>query len=104
MIKEKLLTFMPKFEIYRGDSCQGLVEKQFTWFRPRYQVDYQSWQVEGDFLGWDYQVTDGSRSVMTISKEPFHWGDTYVLNVQNPADELPGLLLVIAIDAANCDS
>ena len=89
MIKEKLLTFMPKFEIYRGDSCL---------------VDYQSWQVEGDFLGWDYQVTDGSRTVMTISKEPFHWGDTYVLNVQNPADELPGLLLVIAIDAANCDS
>ena len=104
MIKEKLLTFMPKFEIYRGDSCLGLVEKQFTWFRPRYQVDYQSWQVEGDFLGWDYQVTDGSRTVMTISKEPFHWGDTYVLNVQNPAYELPGLLLVIAIDAANCDS
>ena len=67
-------------------------------------MDYQSWQVEGDFLGWDYQVTDGSRTVMTISKEPFHWGDTYVLNVQNPADELPGLLLVIAIDAANCDS
>ena len=32
----------------------------------------------------------------------FHWGDTYVLEYQNPADEIPGLLLVIAIDAVNC--
>ena len=34
--------------------------------------------------------------------EPIHWGDTYVLDFSNPADELDGLLLVIAIDAAKC--
>ena len=37
-----------------------------------------------------------------ISKELLHWGDTYVIDFTNPADELMGLLLVIAIDAANC--
>lgn len=40
---------------------------------------------------------------MTISKEPFHWGDTYVLEYGDRTQELAGLLLVIAIDAANCD-
>lgn len=39
----------------------------------------------------------------TLSKRNcLHWGDTYVIDFSNPADELDGLLLVIAIDAANC--
>ena len=37
-----------------------------------------------------------------ISKELFLWGDTYVIEYPNPEDELTALLLVIAIDAANC--
>ena len=46
----------------------------------------------------------GDRRVMTISKELLNWTDTYSLEYQNPADELPGLLLVIAIDAVNCSN
>ena len=61
------------------------------------------WDVEGDFMGWDYRVTQGSLEIMSISKQLFNWGDTYALHYQNPANEFPGLLLVIAIDAANCD-
>ena len=53
-------------------------------------------------MGWDYRVCDGAREVMSISKEVFNWTDTYVLRYDNPADEMPGLLLVLAIDAANC--
>jgi len=41
---------------------------------------------------------------MHIEKEILHWGDTYVLDYQNPEDELLGLMLVIAIDAANCSN
>ena len=40
---------------------------------------------------------------LCIRQRVFTWGDTYVLEYQNPANELPGLLLVLAIDAANCD-
>lgn len=58
--------------------------------------------MEGDLLGWDYRVTQGGRVVMAISKELLSWSDTYVLRYDNPTDEMPGLLLVLAIDAANC--
>jgi len=58
--------------------------------------------VEGDFLGWDYAVYSGCSTVIHISKELLHWGDTYVIDFENSADELDGLFLVIAIDAANC--
>ena len=53
-------------------------------------------------MGWDYTVTDGRTRVMTISKELLRWSDTYVLEYSDPANEIPGLLLVLAIDAANC--
>lgn len=44
----------------------------------------------------------GCSSIVHISKELFHWGDTYTINILNSEDEIPALMLVIAIDAANC--
>ena len=102
-VAQRLLTLLPTFDISVGGETVGTVKKKFTFFTQDYQVDYRGWDVAGDFLGWDYRVTDGSREVMSISKEWLSWGDTYTLRFDNPADELPGLLLVIAIDAANCD-
>ena len=101
-IHQKLFTLLPQFEIVIDGRVQGTIRKEFSFLRPRYQVDYRGWEVEGDFMGWDYQVTAGNMTVMSISKELFNWSDTYVLRYQNPANEMPGLLLVIAIDAANC--
>ena len=74
----------------------------FWFFKPRYEIDYNGWRCEGDFLAWDYDVYAGCSSVVHISKELFHWGDTYTINILNSEDEIPALMLVIAIDAANC--
>ena len=101
-IHEKLFALLPRFDIVIGGRTQGCVQKEFTFLRPRYRIDYRGCNVEGDFMGWDYQVMAGSREIMSITKELFNWSDTYVLRYDDPADELAGLLLVIAIDAANC--
>lgn len=102
-IHQRLFRWMPTFEIVIDGYVRGTVRKKFTLFSQDYQVDYRGWDVEGDFLGWDYAVKQAGRTIMTISKEFFHWADTYALRYDDPACELPGLLLVIAIDAANCD-
>lgn len=39
---------------------------------------------------------------LLIKERVFSWSDTYVINFNNPQDELMGMMLVIAIDAANC--
>lgn len=101
-IHQKLLTLLPQFEIVIDGHVCGTIRKEFTLLRPRYRVDYRGWNIEGDFMGWDYRVKSGSMEIMSITKELFNWSDTYVLNYSNPANEMPGLLLVIAIDAANC--
>ena len=101
-IRQKLFTLMPTFEIEIGGRVIGTVRKKFTLLRQNYEVDYRGWDVEGDFLGWDYRVVQAGREVLSITKEIWNWSDTYTLRFRDPADEIPGLLLVLAIDAANC--
>jgi uncharacterized protein YxjI len=61
-------------------------------------------RVDGDFLGWNYDVYQACSRVAHISKELLNWGDTYVIDIADPQDELMSLMLVIAIDAANCSN
>ena len=101
-IHQKLFTFTPTFEIVVNGNVYGKIQKRFTFFSKEYDIDFNGWYVEGDFLGWEYNVYEMGRPIVHISKELFTWGDTYVIDFENPQDELMGLLLVIAIDAANC--
>ena len=101
-VKERIFTFLPKFELFLGEDYIGCISKEFTLFRPQYTIDCRGWTVEGSFLEWDYSVYDGQRQVAQISKELLHWTDTYVLDIADPADALYVLMLVLAIDAEKC--
>jgi len=102
-VKEKIFTFLPRFEIFVGEEFAGYIQKEFTFFLPKFTVECNGWQVEGSFWEWDYSVMapDG-REVAQISKELFQWTDTYVIDVADPADALCALMLVLAIDAEKC--
>ncbi len=102
VIKQKLFTFLPQFDIEVSGRVCGTIRKEFTLFTPKYDIDCNGWHVEGDFLGWDYNVYSGNFPIIHISKEWLTWGDTYVISFTQPQDEIMGLMLVIAIDAANC--
>lgn len=101
-IQQRIISFLPTFDIATVNGIEGSIQKKFTLFHPEYEVNYNGYRVEGDFLGWEYDVYQGSSVVMHISKELLNWGDTYVIDILNPRDEILGLMLVIAIDAANC--
>ena len=102
-VKQRVLTFLPKFEIYQGNQYVGCIEKEFSFLRPRYNIDFNGWHVEGSFMEWDYSILDRSgREIATVSKELFNWTDTYVIDVENPQDALGALMLVLAIDAEKC--
>lgn len=102
VIRQKLLSLLPVFEIEVDGRTVGRIEKRISLFWPKYDIDYNGWRAEGDFMGWEYDVYSGRGTVAHITKEMFHWGDTYVIDYPDPEDELTALLLVIAIDAANC--
>ena len=102
MVKQKLFTLLPAFEIEIGGRNFGRIQKKFSFFKPKYDLEYNGWRCEGDFLAWNYDVYSGCSAVVHISKEILHWGDTYVIDIFNPEDEIMALMLAIAIDAANC--
>ena len=102
-VKERIFTFLPKFEIFLGEDYMGCISKEFTFFKPRYHIEYNGWQVEGDWLEWDYRITDrAGRPVATVSKQLFNWTDTYAIDVADSRDALCALMLVLAIDAEKC--
>ncbi len=104
-LKERVLTFLPKFELYLGDEREylGCIQKEFTLFKPAFDIDFNGWHIDGDFWEWDYQILDASgRLIATVTKELFNWTDTYSIDVENPEDALYALMLVLAIDAEKC--
>ena len=103
-IKEKIFSWMPRFEMYVGDNYVGCISKEFSFFRPRFNIDYNGWQVDGDWFEWDYSIMNSfCHHVATVSKELWQWTDTYVIDVYNDQDALCALMLVLAIDAEKCD-
>lgn len=102
-IKEKILTWLPKFEMYIAGSYAGCISKEFTFFKPRFHIDYNGWYVDGDWFEWDYTIFNSAgQSIAGVSKELWNWTDTYVIDVRDPRDAGYVLMLVLAIDAEKC--
>ena len=101
-VRQEVLTFRPRFSLFIGENCVGQLRKEFALFKPVFTLDCNGWEIEGNFWEWDYRVTEGSRIVMTVSKELFHWTDTYQMDIADPRDALLCLMIVLAIDADKC--
>lgn len=103
MVKEKIVSLLPKFELYVGDSYVGCITKEFTFFKPKFQLDCNGWSVEGNWTEWDYSIVDSAGAlVATVKKEIFNWTDTYVIDIEDSQNALGALMVVLAIDAEKC--
>lgn len=102
-VKEVVLTWLPRFELYIGDRNAGVVSKELTFFRPKYRLEGIGWQVDGDFMEWEYSINDtAGRNVACVSKELWNFTDTYTIDVVNAENALSALMVVLAIDAEKC--
>ena len=99
-VKSRVFSFLPKFDLYQGDTHFGTITKEFSFFKPKFHIDCNGWNVRGSFWEWDYEITSATGEVVAaIGKELWQWTDTYVINVSKSENALPALMLVIAIDA-----
>ena len=102
-IKEKVFTWLPTFEMYLGNHYVGCINKEFSVFKPKFNIEYNGWKVQGDWLEWDYTIVDPKgQTVATVSKELWQFTDTYVIDVRDSRDAVSALMLVLAIDAEKC--
>lgn len=102
-VKERVLTFLPKFEIYEKNNYIGCISKEFTFIKQKYNIDFNGWHIDGSFMEWDYTIIDSHENkIAEISKELLRMTDTYVLDISKPEDALYVLMFVLAIDAEKC--
>lgn len=102
-VKERVLTLLPKFEIYEKNNYIGCISKEFTFIKQKYNINFNGWHIDGSFMEWDYTIVDShGNKIAEISKELLRMTDTYVLDISKPEDALYVLMFVLAIDAEKC--
>jgi len=102
MVKQVVLSWLPRFEIYLGEECIGSIKKELTLFKPKFTLDVNDWSVEGNWYEWNYEIHDASGAVVARIDKELSWTDTYMIDVADPEDALAALMVVLAIDAEKC--
>ena len=97
-IKQEIWSLLPKFHVFCGGRKVAEIKKEFTFLFPRYTIAGLGWEIDGSFLAHEYEITQSGRTIVTISKEWMTWGDSYELDIANPADEIVALAVVLTID------
>ena len=97
-IQQRLFTLMPRFSVTVAGRELAEIRKEFTFFYQRYVIDGLGWEIDGDVWAHDYVIRKNGRTIVRITKEWFTWGDSYVLDILDPADELVALAVVLTVD------
>lgn len=98
-IKQQLMTWMPKYEIYIRDELVSTLSMKFS-MRPKFYISPQDWQIEGDFTAHDYSFYQGDWKFAHVDKEWLTWGDTYHIQIEADNVAFLALCLMIATDLA----
>jgi uncharacterized protein YxjI len=101
-IRQKLLSWGPTYEIYRGGNLFAVVKKElFTLFRCKFTIDVpgpDDPEAAGDFMDHEYAFVRGDRTIATVSKKWFSWTDTYGVDIADGEDEVLLLASTVVID------
>src|SRR5262245_24745863 len=86
-IRQELLSWGPKYEIYRRGQLFATVKKElFTFFHCKFFVDVpgpNDLEAEGDFLSYEYSFSRNGAEVAHVSKEFFSFTDSYGVEISD---------------------
>ena len=97
-IKQEVWSFLPRYYVFCNGHQVAQIKKEFSFLFPKYSIDGLGWEIDGSFLAHEYEITQAGRTLVSISKEWMTWGDSYELNILDPAHELIALAVVLTID------
>ena len=96
-IEQKILRFLPEYNIYQSGRHMAMVKREFTFFKPRFNITSTlgNFTIEGNFLGMYLSILRNGIPVAEISKRWFSFSDTYGVDIAEGEDY--GFLLALAI-------
>lgn len=103
-IKQKVWNFLDKYEIYINNELKGTIKQKFSFFKPKYEVDFLNWKITGDIFEWNYTMTKDDKVMAALNQKTLVWSNTFCIETKDKKDELSALTLALAIDATREDN
>jgi uncharacterized protein YxjI len=101
-ISQKVLSWGPTYELYRGEQHVGTIQKEvFTFFKCTFDIHidgHGDLEATGELSDHEYTVTRGGEPIAGISKEWFQWSDTYGVDIAEGEDDVLILASTVVID------
>lgn len=101
-VRQKLMSWLPRFEVTRDDQRIASIAQKFTFFKPQYTVSVAgagNLLVTGSLWEHEYQFLRGREQVARVSRKLWSFSDQYGVEVLEPSLDTVVLAAVIAIDA-----
>lgn len=105
-VRQKLLSLTAKYFLQMGDQEEVELKRHVTLFKDHYTLSLPqgNWEIRGDFINHEYSMTQGERTVASVTRKLFSWGDTYLLDIPDPKDAMLALGVMLAIDCVLADA
>ena len=100
-ISQKLLSWSPKYEIYREGNLFAEVVKEFSWFNKKFTLDIpgpNDYTIDGSFWAHEYTFSRMGSVVANVSKKRWGFTDSYGVDISDGEDIVSILCSVIVID------
>ena len=99
-IKERVMKFLPTFELYVRGELFATVKQELTFFRKKVNVEssFGNFVIDGNFWDHEYTITCDGKLFGTVSRDWLAWGDVYALNINTKEHSEFFVALVLAID------
>lgn len=109
-IEQKLLSWKPRYRIFREGELFAEVIKEWTWVKKKFTLDVpgpNDYTINGSFWEHEYEFSRSGRVVARASKKIWSLTDIYGVDIEDGEDEESILATCIVIDlvcAANHSS
>lgn len=105
-IEQKVFRFLPEYTIYEDNSVVAKVQKELTFFKPKFTINssYGHFTIEGDIFAYNFNIMKNGKSVAWVSKKFMSFSDTYSVDIVDEENQAFILGLVIVLDQIHHDN
>lgn len=103
-IKQRLMNFMPTYEMYLGEKHYATITRKFSWFKKRFLLDVpgpNDYEVEGDFWNYEYEFRRKSGVVARVFRKMWSMTGVYEVDIAKGEDVVSVLAAVVVINLCN---
>ncbi len=101
-IKQRVISLLPHYDIYRGSQHWASVSEQFRLFGERFKVQGDNgmvFHVDGDIWQWNFGVSDDYGNLLgRVSRQLSIFRDSYALDIADGVDAPFIVALAIVIE------